>query len=113
MARRLAREHERDRVRILVGNHAALEQGVDEPGGCRAADLPLRAGAAALSQRRPYLGEHVVDLFEREPLALNGVPRRAGTHAERVAAGVDPLVPGPSGPKEFGYSATSRSTGRA
>jgi hypothetical protein len=72
--RRLRSEHERHRVRVLVGDEPALEQRLDESRRRRATDLPLRPRPSACAQRRPNLGKHVVDLFEREPLPLHRVP---------------------------------------
>src|SRR5206468_6916387 len=90
-SRRLGGQDEGDRIWIAIGLQPALEQRVDEPGRCRAADLPLGSRPAAFAQGCAYLREHRVDLLEREPLPLDGVPGRARAEAKRVAAGVDAL----------------------
>src|SRR5439155_14477313 len=92
---RFAGQDERDCVPLLVSLDPALEQRVDESGRGGAADLPLRLRPSALPERRSNLGDHSIDLLEREALPLDGVPFLARAHAERVAAGVDPLVARP------------------
>ena len=90
---------ERDGVGVLVEPDAALEQRVHETRKGRAADLPLGLRAIAVAQVRAHLLEHVVELLQCETLPLDGVPRRAGAEAERVAIGLEPLRAGPERPE--------------
>ena len=57
-----------------------------------AADLPLRAIAAAPPKQGPNLLEGVVDLLGAEPLTLDGVPALPGPQAEGEALGLDSLA---------------------
>ncbi len=91
--RRRRGEDRCDGVRVVDADESALEQQVDEIRRLRrAAHLPLGASASADLQQRPDLLENGVDLVGCEALALHGVPTPALAHAEREAAGHDPLV---------------------
>ena len=57
-----------------------------------AADFPLGRWASALPQRRAHLGQHLIDLVDSHVLPLDGVPRWASGHVQRVAVRLDPVV---------------------
>jgi len=92
-------EDERDCVPVAVADEAALEQRVDEPFRRLRADLPLRAPAPTVAQVCANLLEHLVELVEREALALDRVPGRSDPEAERVALGLDALGTGAQRPE--------------
>ena len=80
-------------MRIVVELDPAREELIDEIGRLSfAAHFPLGRRASALPERRPHLRNHLVDLIDSHVLPLDGVPRHARGHGERVAVRLDPLV---------------------